>query len=42
VKRGRSLGKPSEPDMPQNLIEWVIFIGAGIALGAVLFLGLSA
>jgi len=28
--------------MPQNLIEWIIFIGAGIALGLVLFLGLSA
>jgi hypothetical protein len=42
VKRGRSLGKPSEPDMPSNLIEWTIFIGAGIALGCALFFGLSA
>jgi hypothetical protein len=29
-------------DMPQNLIEWTIFIAAGIALGCALFLGLSA
>jgi len=28
--------------MPQNLIEWAIFIGAGIALGCALFFGLSA
>jgi hypothetical protein len=28
--------------MPQNFIEWVIFIGAGIAFGLVLFFGLSA
>ena len=28
--------------MPSNLIEWAIFIGAGIALGLALFLGLSA
>jgi hypothetical protein len=28
--------------MPQNFIEWTIFIGAGIALGCALFLGLSA
>ena len=28
--------------MPSNLIEWAIFIGAGIALGCALFLGLSA
>jgi len=28
--------------MPQNLIEWTIFIGAGIALGLALFIGLSA
>jgi hypothetical protein len=28
--------------MPSNLIEWTIFLAAGIALGLVLFLGLSA
>jgi hypothetical protein len=28
--------------MPENLIEWAIFIGAGIALGCALFFGLSA
>jgi hypothetical protein len=28
--------------MPQNFIGWTIFIGAGIALGLALFLGLSA
>jgi hypothetical protein len=27
--------------MPSNLIEWTIFIGAGIALGLALFFGLS-
>jgi hypothetical protein len=27
-------------DMPSNIIEWTIFIGAGIALGVVLFFGL--
>jgi len=28
--------------MPENLIEWTIFIGAGIALGCALFFGLSS
>jgi len=28
--------------MPSNLIEWAIFIGAGIALGLALFFGLSS
>jgi hypothetical protein len=28
--------------MPSNLIEWTIFLGAGIALGCALFLGLSS
>jgi len=27
--------------MPQNLIEWAIFVVAGIALGAAFFIGLS-
>jgi hypothetical protein len=27
--------------MPSNPIEWAIFIGAGIALGAAFFMGLS-
>jgi len=27
--------------MPSNLIEWAIFVVAGIALGAAFFIGLS-
>jgi len=28
--------------MPENFIEWTIFLAAGIALGCALFMGLSA
>jgi hypothetical protein len=28
--------------MPENFIEWIIFLAAGIALGCALFFGLSS
>jgi hypothetical protein len=40
--RTRTVQRAGGFNMPSNLIEWTIFIGAGIALGLVLFLGLSA
>jgi hypothetical protein len=43
-KRQRSRGavRGERKTMPQTFIEWAIFIAAGIALGLVLFFGLSS
>ena len=42
IGRARVVPLEGSLTMPSNLIEWTIFIGAGIALGAALFFGLSS